>query len=408
MWRRSYVKGKDLFNRLELTDFGKEVAADEISWWVHKKETEHEELLKRTKKTLISVQKLKEDFFILKERLHPTSYPDLIMKIKDFTEAHDEEIRELHDYVHWLYEKDALAPSILFTYRVWGSTRLSDRSVMVTANAIDVDIEIVKRCTEFALGLRSKFGYYLNRIYLDILSDIVDSTEPEYLSSISVPQQTLLNQTSYKILDELADYFEFLRQSLRNIILEIEKFNEPTELLHRESFWRSFIKKSMDIRIESQLWDFKETLEMWHDKKEDAKVRFCEQIAALANTTGGVLIVGITNKFPRKVLGIDDLENKLKTIVSIIKEHTNYYNDFIHIQPIQMKDEEDHDKMCLIIAVAQTKFEISVKDESNKLSYPTRLVTGFERVDAEKIKNAKLEIRQDNYNFISRLYNLTR
>ena len=68
-------------------------------------------------------------------------------------------------------------------------------------------------------------------------------------------------------------------------------------------------------RIENQLWDFKETFEMWHIKnkeKEESKIKFCEQIAAFANVNGGVLIVGITNKPPRRVIGIQDLENKLK------------------------------------------------------------------------------------------------
>jgi len=65
-------------------------------------------------------------------------------------------------------------------------------------------------------------------------------------------------------------------------------------------------------RIETQLWDFKETLEMWHAKhkeKEEAEVKFGEQIAAFANTNGGVLIIGITDKPPRKVIGVQDLES---------------------------------------------------------------------------------------------------
>ena len=309
------IKGKAPLEQDKLTNFGKDAYLDQIHWWVFKKEREIEELLKRTKSTLDNVQKLKEDSSLLKGKYCPKSYLCLVRKIKEFTESHNKEICVLHDYVLWLHKKDVLAPSILFTYRVWGSTRLSDRRVKITANAIDEDQEMVKICTEFALGLRTRLGYTLNNVYLDIQRNIADSIDPEYRSSISVPEQRLLIQTSHKILDELADYFEFLRQSLRNVILEIKKYKAQTELLYRESFWRPFIIKAMSQnRIETQLWDFKETLEMWHVKhkeKEEAELKFAEQIAAFANTNGGVLIIGITDKPPRKIIGVQDLENKI-------------------------------------------------------------------------------------------------
>jgi len=93
---------------------------------------------------------------------------DLIRKIKEFTESHREEIRALYDYVVWLHEKDLLAPCILFTYRIWGSTRLSDRMVEITANTIDEDQKMVKICTEVALGLRMRGKYTIENVYLDI------------------------------------------------------------------------------------------------------------------------------------------------------------------------------------------------------------------------------------------------
>ena len=397
---RCRVKGGGV---LERTDFGKEVGFDEIHWWVFKKETEIEELLKRTESTLTSVQRLKEDSFELKEKHYPESYPDLIAKIKEFTDYHREEIHALHDYVVWLHKKDVLAPITLFTHRVWGSTRRSDRRVEITANVIDEDQEMVKIATEFALGLRRRFGYTVEEVYRDILSDFADSVDPEYQTSISVPVQRLLVRTSHKVLDEFATYFEFLRQSLRNIILDIKRYNAQTELLYRESFWKSFIIKAMGIRIENQLWDFKETLEMWHTKykeREDAEVKFCEQVAAFANASGGVLIVGITDKFPRKILGIQDLENRLRFTKEVLKRHINYSTDFVHFQQILMKDEAGNDRNCLIIAIAQTKDVISVKDKSGRFSYPVRLETGLDRRDYDELRHSKMHVLHDNYNFM--------
>ena len=387
-------------------NYGKDVGYDNIHWWIFKKETEIEELSRKTKNTLRYVQKLKEDSFLLKEKHYSESYPDLVKRIKEFTESHKEEIHTLYDYVVWLNKKDVLAPSMLFTYRVWGSTRLSDRTVIIPVNEIDEDLERIKRCTEVALGLRDGSRYTLEYVYFDICSDLADSIDPEFQSSISVSDEDVLVRTSYKIRDELAEYFEFIRQSLRNILIDIEKYNAQINLLYHEPFWQSFVKKAVDIIVENQLWDFKETFEMWHMKnreKEDAEIKVCEQIAAFANERGGVLIVGITNRTPRKIKGIEDLENKLKFTKSIIKRYINYSNDFVHFQHIALKDDGGIDRNCLIIAIAQTKGVISVKDNSGRFSCPIRSETGLDRVDYEKIKKSKIFIQYDNYDFILNL-----
>ncbi len=406
MNRRSWIKGKKIFGQDELTDFGKEVGSDEIHWWIFSKETEIEELHKKTENTLNSVQKLKDDSLKLKEKYYFEPYPDLVKRIKEFTESHKEEIHTLYDYIVWLNKKDVLAPSMLFTYRIWGSTRLSDRTVIISTNSIDEDTERVKYCTEVALGLISRSRYTLEYVYFDICSDMADSIDPEYGGSISPPKESLLVRTSYKIRDELAEYFEFIRQSLRNILLDIDKYNAQTKLLYQESFWQSFIKKAVEIKIENQLWDFKETFEMWHMKnkeKDDAEIKFCEQIAAFANVKGGALIVGIADEIPRKIKGIEDLEDKLKFTKSTIKRYINYANDFVHFQLTTLKDDAGADRDCLIIAIAQTKDVITVKENSGKFSCPIRLETGLERVEYEKVKSSKINVLYDNFDFILNL-----
>lgn len=406
MDQQCWIKGENFFDHKERTAFGKDVGFDVIHWWIFNKETDTMELYGKTDKTLNSVQKLKEDSFRLKEKHYSESYLELVKRIKEFTELHKEEIHALYDYVVWLNKKDVLAPSMLFTYRVWGSTRLSDRTVIIDENTIDNDMDSVKYCTEVSLGLRSRGGYTLEDVYGDICADIAESVDPEFLCSISVSDEDVLVRTSYKIRDELAEYFEYIRQSLRNILLDINKYNAQTKLLYNESFWQSFVKKAVDIIIERQLWDFKETFEMWHMKnreKQDAEIKFCEQIAAYANERGGVLIVGITDKIPRKIKGVEDLENKLKFTKSTIKRYINYANEFFHFQLIALKDDVGIDKNCLIIAIAQTKDVISVKDNSEKYSYPIRSETGLDRVDYETIKKSKIFVHHNNYDFILNL-----
>jgi len=244
MENKCWIKGKDFLKQNKLTKFGNEVGFDEIHWWVFKKETNVEKLLKKSEEALKSVQKLKEDSFELKEQPSLKSYSDLIRKIKEFTEHHKEEIHVLYDYVVWLHKKDVLAPCILFTYRVWGSTRLSDRMVRINANDIAEDCEMVKKCTEFSLGLRIRSRYTIEDAYWDILSDIAESADPEYQRSIVVPKQRVIAKTTHEVLDELAAYFEFIRQSLRNIILDCKKYNYQKELLFSEDFWLNFINRN--------------------------------------------------------------------------------------------------------------------------------------------------------------------
>ena len=67
-----------------------------------------------------------------------------------------------------------------------------------------------------------------------------------------------------------------------------------------------------------------------------------------------------------------------------------------------MKD-DGKDKSCLIIAIAQTKDVIGVKDKSGKIWYPVRLETGLDRSNYDEIKHLKINVLHDNYFFMLNL-----
>jgi hypothetical protein len=385
-----------------VTAFGQEVN-DEIQWWIFKKETDITGLMDRTRIVLKSVQKLKEASLSLKEKFVARSYEELISKIKDFTESYAKEIDDLLDYIVWLNKKDVLAPSILYTYRVWGSTRLSDRYIPIMVSTIDDERpEVIRRTTEIALGLFLRDRYTIFSEYMDFAYDIY-SSDPENSYWPPISEEHITTATSHKVLDELAIYFEFLRNSLRNILLELERFKAQAELLTDESFWKSFIIKAMDKEIENVLWDFKNTLDMWHsrpEEKEKTAIKFCEQVAAFANNKGGAMIIGITNTPPRTIVGVDGLENKLKATKSVLMKYIKYSGDFVHFQPISLLDSEKTERICLVIVVAQTKDEVPVEDVAGKYSYPSRLETGLERLDPRRISESKRGIYIDNYDFL--------
>ena len=96
----------------------------------------------------------------------------------------------------------------------------------------------------------------------------------------------------------------------RNLDVDIDKYILQKSLIYNEDFWIRFVKKSMeDNRIEADLWDFKQTLDMWkiQEPQENikSKIKFCQHIASFANNQGGVLIIGISNRIPRSIIGLD-------------------------------------------------------------------------------------------------------
>jgi hypothetical protein len=147
----------------ELTDFGKEVGRDEINWWVFRKETSVDELRARSQRALDAAQALKRGAQALKHS-HPQSCAELLEPLRRFAENHMTEIDALHEYVQWLSARDLMAPKILFTYRVWGSTKRADRWIDVDAKTPEEESpDRIRHFTEIVLGLRSSILTALDR-----------------------------------------------------------------------------------------------------------------------------------------------------------------------------------------------------------------------------------------------------
>lgn len=183
------------------TAFGKEVGGDEIHWWVFEKETDVDELLAITEQTLGSVQTLKQASSILKKNT-PESYLDLLLTLKEFAEEHRAEIESLHECVSWLMKRDVMAPRILFTYRVWGSTRMSDRCINVEGkeNATS-DMNRLRELTEIVLGVRNGGALVYDRARMEIGFSIFDSLDPEEQAGdgeIIIPERQLIRRTAHE------------------------------------------------------------------------------------------------------------------------------------------------------------------------------------------------------------------
>ena len=339
LWAERLMDSRRFVNpnsSLKFTEFGEEVEVDEIHWWVFKKDPNPEELRRRTERALEAAQVLKDKSAKLKD-VRLDSYEELLSILKEFAEQCSGEIETLRAYVSWLETLDPMAPRILFTYRVWGSTRMSDRRIQpFNAGApLTPDASILKTATQIVLGIRGSRLWNYDRAYFDIIEQYMD-----YEGDLEIHDSQIAPRAARYIFEECAIYFSEIRDSLRNILLDLQKCRNQRNLMRSEIFWREFIEKAArDTRTEQQLWDFKETLTMWHistqPEKDKAKLTFAEDVASFANATGGVLVIGVTDQ--RQIVGggsSHELENRVKFARDVIAKQIKYPREITSFQQV--------------------------------------------------------------------------
>ena len=223
-----------------------------------------------------------------------------------------------------------------------------------------------------------------------------------------VPEHYVLRRTGYEVYENCETYFTEIRASLRNIVVDIGKFKEQRDLFQSDKFWREFLTKARGVKTsEPQLWDFKETLTMWHVKnnpeRRAAKVTFAEDVASFANVSGGVLIVGVNDK--REIVGIGqdhELENRLKFARDVIAQHIKYDREIVAFRQVAV-GEKGKEKNCLIVVVSQASEAVAVSDGLGRYSYPVQRETGISREDPGDVPVRKLYLKSDNRDFMHQL-----
>lgn len=198
----------------------------------------------------------------------------------------------------------------------------------------------------------------------------------------------------------------------RNLDMDIDKYRLQKSLIYNEDFWVKFIRKSIeDNRTETELWDFKQTLNYWKIKEiqelNRSKIRFCQKIASFANNQGGILIIGVSDKIPRKIIGLDydSLETRIRDLKTLIEKRTKYHENFVEIQQIKLKDKNNIEKICLIIVIAQTSQVIGVLQDDGSYIYKKRIGPSSETVDPNEIRENKQSVYSNNFDYLLHLKN---
>jgi hypothetical protein len=406
------------FERHELTDFGREVGRDEIDWWVNRKEQDTPELRERTKQAMVAAQTLRTKAIALRG-FEPASYDDLMAKLQVFAGSCRAEIAVLYEYVVWLNHKSVLAPEILFTYKVWGSTRMADRRIDINfalSTPKQEEPNTILRLAEIVLGLSDNQFSAIKRAQMDLLGEAYESgAEDDEEEPLQIPMDRILRRTANRAIEECIIYFTELRDSLRDIDINVGKREDTENIVNSDAFWRSFISKvTVKGRIEHELWDFKETLAMWHaanaDERARAKVTTAEDIAAFANADGGCLLVGIRDD--KTIAGIGDTErdreNRVKTLNDVLAEFIQYPRQIWKVHQLLANGTDGEEKLCLVVIAARACEPVGVKGANGSYTYPVRHGTGIARENPEKLRNARIHDKNDNFDFLECLRQFVR
>jgi hypothetical protein len=195
------------------------------------------------------------------ERRSVSSYSELIEQLADFISRNEDELGKLESYACALAAKNELAPAILFSYSVWGSTRRADRTI--DRQDCECDDERLQLAGELALGLRRRTWPTLYRVWLHAINDAGEAADPE--DYLSVPVRELSQRAEFDVKRAIVEYFTEMHDSLRHIDTLGQEDRRREHIYANDVFITQLVGKisAAPNAIETELWDVKETLDMW-------------------------------------------------------------------------------------------------------------------------------------------------
>jgi uncharacterized protein YqgQ len=394
--QKTEKNGEFDFSPIELTSFGQETLGHFVKWWVRKKVNLLDRIAEKMKEVLPYLDNLKRASLKLNQTSNVTKYEDLIDELKRFEEEHRKDIEALYSFVFWLNDLDELSPCILFTHPPWSATQLSDRYLKIEK----CNEARIRACTEIVSGLWWHGMPTLAYVRNDIEGDWAENADPEYSGPSPITYGFAFPQASKKILYEFALYFQKIRDSVDLVQSEITSFTKE-EILRSEEFLKLFVSRVLpNCRLETELWDFKETFSAWHnDKSEEGKLDFACNVASYANSRGGLLIIGIDDR-SREIIGVEQPERKIQQSRSILERFMEPLPSPIQLFGLPLEDKNGKTVNCIIIKIPQTKDVIEVKEiAGGGRKVPVRVDNCIQYKSYREVSKMKKDVSEDNFLF---------
>jgi hypothetical protein len=332
--------------------------------------------------------------------MSPTDYGAVIDELSSFLDRHISELNRLAKYVQKLASENEFAPAVLFSGAVWGATRRADRSLKYYADETSAAKTVV--AAELAAGVRQRGDISLADAWSDLMEEHAGEWEG---SDVAMPLDELLRHAQTLIRERLIGYFIGVRDSIRYLDKLCQRYFSQKSLHSDSRFLRRFIRKVCSIPppVETELWDAKEVLNVWRmpaTEKELGAIQFGEDVAAFANRRGGILIIGVSDL--RCVVGVTDVENRVKHVANIIRTQTDLREDIIRVHALDV-DVGNDVLTCLVVVVGRTTTPVGVRQRNGHYSYPRRVGAGVERVSREDLAVEKAAITTPAFAFLGEL-----
>lgn len=137
------------------------------------------------------------------------------------------------------------------------------------------------------------------------------------------------------------------------------------------------------------------------------KDQFAEKVGGFANAEGGIIIIGIGDNKPRKIIGLEKIEDGSINVNKIIGNRTNIKLSSCKIREIQIKTNKDESKSCLFLFIPQTKEVVEVINVDDTVSIPLRLGLEVLKKTSKEITKSKKKIYLNNFDHINRIKEFT-
>lgn len=196
-----------------------------IPWWIESQETNLDELERRSKILYQELVSLKSSIKYFYKTFEPSSYPEIIGRLKDLIDSKVTIIDDLNDFLNFLYAKNVLAPFLLYTHEFWRS----DKNDIVSRNKKEIpenDENFEHYLIEFAVGLKDGDGILtFVQEKLQAEDKYANSIDPEYFTGYPPRlNQRIFNNTHFRISERFDLFFSNIRNSLDKIIQTIDLY----------------------------------------------------------------------------------------------------------------------------------------------------------------------------------------